>query len=359
MQNLSHVDSSELSPDMQARYHAGRLTRIDGFQTLRALSHALAAIGLPLEVFERDASLALGPLSASQRRHWCERSCRFLVYNEETEETQPEMPETFNALKTPVLVSISDQGPMNIPALDMISYKLRSHVVPLFDPFHRAWNDMKSSLRKAKLMRTFYGMSVIFNLNYGPGGTGAWMEKKRHVHRQMLAQMEVNSDFFMSYAEAICKERRWPPAESAHQQQELLDAFRSMETVRVKGPLMKLMRWFSYWTSNEFYKGELWMTKALLACGAADGCEDALLMPDPTLSPKEELRQLKMKHGSWAVAHALLTAKSFWENEVIVHVGRPTWTVFSHRASEVQTPEQAPRRFFCLTNLLDVFALLS
>ena len=79
-----------------------------------------------------------GPLSASQRRRWCPGTCRFLIYDEEAEETQPEMPETFNALKNPSLVSVNDQGPMNVPALDMISFKLRSHATFPTKPLPRA-----------------------------------------------------------------------------------------------------------------------------------------------------------------------------------------------------------------------------
>ena len=43
---------------------------------------------------------------------------------------------------------------------------------PIYDVYRRAWNDVKSALRHAKLCKTFLSMSVVFNLKYGPGGTG-------------------------------------------------------------------------------------------------------------------------------------------------------------------------------------------
>ena len=339
-----HLD--ELLPEVQELHYAGKSTRTESFLTLRSLSNSLAAIGLPLSVFTKDPELNVGPLGALESRQWNKKLQAFFVHNAATEQAVPELPASFRASAMPILVSISDQGPLNVPALDMLSYKLRAHVIVAWDPYHRAWNDLKDSLRKTGLFRTFLELAVVFNINYGPSGTGKWFERKAATLRQLLATSSPHAEPFLSFLPMIAKERRIAEPCTAEQRDAVWRDFAVMETVRQKGPLMKLMRWFSFWDCNRFYRGEIWFSKVLLSGGdinAADDRGSSPLRLDTTgsLSAKDQLRELKMRHGTWAVARSLITPASYWRNELIYALGRPVWSAFSKRAADVKTPQEA------------------
>ena len=155
VQNVAPAASDELDPELQVLHYSGKITRGEGYVTLRALSHALKSIGLPLEVFERDDRMVLGPLTSLQTRRWCSERCQHVVHDAVTDTTVAEIPVGFKASLFPLLVSVSDQGPLNVPGLDMLSYCTRCNIVVIYDIFHRAWNDLKDGLRRANLYKTF------------------------------------------------------------------------------------------------------------------------------------------------------------------------------------------------------------
>ena len=64
-----------------------------------------------------------------------------------------------------------------MPSLDMLQYRVGLMLVPLFDPYHRSWNDLKSALRFIGLFRTVLAYSMFFNVGYGPNGTKEWHQK--------------------------------------------------------------------------------------------------------------------------------------------------------------------------------------
>ena len=106
------------------------------------------------------------------------------------------------------------------------------------------------------------------------------------------------------------------------------------------------MRWFSYFECHDWYAGEVWFTKLLLSEG---GAPDAIFNPESVLpasleegamSHREELRQLKMKLGSWSLAPKLICPLSWWKNELLVGLGRPCWSDFALRAKNVKTAAQ-------------------
>ena len=340
---MSPVHVEELLPELQVMHTAGQTTRVDAFLTIRSLSHALRVLGLPLSVFQKDPDLCLGPLGPTQQRMWSDAEHAYKVADLAMETEGFEIPSTFDATEMPLLISVSDQGPLNLPPLDLLSYKLRAHVVVQYDPYHRAYNDLKDALRKSGLFRTFLEMSIIFNLNYGPGGTGRWLERKQQTLKEILRTGSPHKEPYLSYLIYAAKERRLQDPTSAASREQLWASMGGMTSAAQKGPVMKLMRWFSYWDCNVFYQGELWLTKILLMHGSAEEGE-ALDLDDRfcsgELPPREELRALKMKYGTWAVAKSLLTPQTYWRNELIFSVGRPVWSAFSSRAAQVKTPAQ-------------------
>lgn len=118
--------------------------------------------------------------------------------------------------------------------------------------------------------------------------------------------------------------------------------------MQVHGPTVKMMRWYSWFESTSWYSGELWLTKLILLHGSgvhnpAEGLDDTFESPDTVdknANPKEMLRQLKLKHGTWALAPRLITEESMWRRLLIFKIGGPSWTINSGRAKAALTPSQ-------------------
>ena len=92
-----------------------------------------------------------------------------------------------------MLTSVSDMGPCNLPSLDMLQYRNGLVLNALFDPFHRVWNDLKSSLKSGGLFRTVLEYAMFFNVASGPSGTKAW-HFKRQAHGKEFGRLHTASE---------------------------------------------------------------------------------------------------------------------------------------------------------------------
>ena len=66
IQNIQPVLQKELSEELRALASVGKVTRIEGFNELRALSHSLKAINKPLQHFMLPEDLHIQPLLAEE-----------------------------------------------------------------------------------------------------------------------------------------------------------------------------------------------------------------------------------------------------------------------------------------------------
>ena len=218
---------------------------------------------------------------------------------------------------------MSDVGPMNLPALDMLTYKAKLMIHAQFDPFHRCWNDLKLAYKHGpgQLWRTMLEYSLVYNINYGPAGTKAWWDRKKQCHQEFFLQNSPYSSIFLEYLPMIARELELPEEPSTAEELEAVwNRFGSMQSLEKAGPLVKLMRWFSFFESHTFYKGELFVTKMLMAFGKrAEDCvtEEHEAFPaqleNSTMNHKEEIRQLKLKYGCWSLAVKFISPESWWK----------------------------------------------
>ena len=107
IQNMKPVAKKEVSPDIQALGAKKQLTRIEGFNELKALSHSLIAVGMPFEEFflENVCWQKLGEFESRVFENGLWR-----VVNSRTGARKLQLPKNFDISKTPLLVSLSDQG---------------------------------------------------------------------------------------------------------------------------------------------------------------------------------------------------------------------------------------------------------
>lgn len=339
VQVLLPVATSEVSEELQQLSVKKKVTRVDGFNELRALAHALMAVSKTLDLFFLPDKLKWQPLSASQTRVYLHG--QYMILNKETKELQQQWPSDFKVSTQHILVSVSDMGAINRSVLDYVVHYLKMTCVMAFDSHHRSWNDVKASMRPAKLYKTFLSMAMVFNINYGPMSSKTWFNRKRHAMVEFAKFQSPHSGKFLAYMPHICAERGELEDGTQHQREAMFAAMQGMRTLQVHGPLTKLMRWWSWWECCEFNLGELWFTKLLMSSSTAENPseEPQLSIPEREgLTPQQELRELKIKHGGWALAPALIQEESMFQKALIFEVGRPLWTIYSAMSKNVQKP---------------------
>ncbi|CAE7304304.1 unnamed protein product [Symbiodinium sp. CCMP2592] len=172
------------------------------------------------------------------------------------------------------------------------------------------------------------------------------MAKKRQYAEEFRAKQTADGEIFLGYMPYICHEMGLPEPTSAEEREALFRTITSLHTLQQHGPLVKLMRWFSYFESHQFYAGEHFWTKMLIGEGGPpqQGIQpEAVLTPDilaGNLDDREELRQLKLKMGSWRLAPLLVTPWTWWKNELLVSMATPVWSCFTQKAQQLKLPHE-------------------
>lgn len=315
IQNMKPVQKCEICDEILKLSVENRITRVQGFNEIRAVSHSLKAIGMPLEKFKLPEEVLWRSLEGHEERVWQDGIC--FIKNTRTGQLQPQLPKEFNIHKTPLLVSVSDQGGINRAGLDYLVYKLNLGLHIQFDPFHRAWNDVKDCLKKSgDLWKTFLSFALLWNVNYGPFGSKQWHEQKQSKVKDILSGQAAHCEPFLSFLPWICKERHICEPTTPEGREAVLASLADLKSIKTLGPIVKLMRWFSWFQCEHFYSGENWCTKYIMLdkkhhVGQSSSCveascnfvkEDSSFNMPSNLSHKQELQQLKYKHGTYGLA---------------------------------------------------------
>ena len=347
IQNMKPVYRKEVDPEIQALGGMNKLTRIAGFSEIRSLSHSLNAIKMPLEKFKLPPNVLWWPLTPHQKRVF-KNGAWWVVDIDGKEYIQ--IPSDFCIETTPILVSVSDQGSLNRSGLDYLVHKLGLTILVAFDPFHRSWNDIKLCLKSSKgdLFKTLLSFSLLWNTNYGPFNSREWFQRKQQKLRDFLEYGSPHQEPFLSFIPFICQERQIPEPTTAQEREHIFASLSSMNNVRALGPVVKLMRWFSWFQSEQYFSGENWAMKFLMleteSRSVNDSTnfvrsEESMSLPSG-LTDKQELSQLKSKHGTWALAPLLVTPTSMFQKDLIALLVKPCWSAHSSMASKVLTPDQ-------------------
>ena len=355
IQNIKPVLKSEVDPSILALSAINKLTRVEGYNEIRALSHALKAINWPLEKFIFPEDLLWRQLEDFEERIW--EDGRFWVVNTRTQEKRLQIPPNFQIRSTPLLVSMSDQGGINRAGLDYLLYKLSLAIHVQFDPYHRGWNDVKQSLKNSKgdLFKCFLSFALLYNVNYGPSGSKEWFMRKQGLAQDIISSASAHEEPWLSFVPWVCKERNIAEPQSSEEREQLFNTIINMNSVRALGPVVKLMRWYSWWESEKYFEGECWATKFVMLwktknCSPTNVAnfvrpEDAVTIPSKGLTDKQELQQLKKQHGTWALAPLLITPASMFQKDIIKLIAQPSWTHHANRSKNILTTNQVA----CLT----------
>ena len=132
------------------------------------------------------------------------------IYNEETGSQVVEVPVDMDLGVVPCLLSISDQGPNNVAALSFLTLSSEALIVwTAFDPYHRAWNDVKNALKRSvcRGWRAVLQLTLVANLNYGPFGSSNWFYKKKSKLEDFMACNSIHSPAWTRYQHLMCQEQ--------------------------------------------------------------------------------------------------------------------------------------------------------
>lgn len=214
------------------------------------------------------------------------------------------------------------------------------------DFLHRAWNDIKLSLRRSLCngWRVVLEMTLVCNLNYGPYGSSSWFWKKKARLADFMSTETAFGPLWQKYLPKICAERRITEPSDPGEAQTMFDQLMELQNFTDKGPLIKLMRWFSWFESMVFYDGELQATKMVLEhaqAGAEEGSEKEVEEGPVAANAdhKQELNELKKRKGTWKLAPELICDRTLAVKDVILSVGKATWQTFAARARDLVSPE--------------------
>ena len=247
---------------------------------------------------------------------------------------------------------------MNQPGLDLLQYKLALNIHVMLDIYHRCWNDLKGAMKASSgaLFRVMLQFSIFYNVNYGPAGSRAWMQRKIQQTQEFMDRFTAFDKMFTDYVPLICEERGVPEPQSPEDLQRLFDEMKTLKTLHQHGPCVKLMRWFSFFESHQHFSGECWINKMIMSFNVHGGETDPALDETQTLLSEldsgnanlthaQELRQLKCKLGVWALAPRLVSGESMWKNKLLNTIAQPCWNCFATKAKTVKSPDEVQSEF--------------
>ena len=134
----------------------------------------------------------------------------------------------------------------------------------------------------------------------------------------------------------IARERRIREPQHEQDCEALFETLKHLQNFNTKGPLVKLMRWFSWFETACWWEGEYFATRMILEeMGAkTEGKEEAAELPNEE-DPQQELRELKKKQGTWKLAPQMVTNTTMCVKDIVLTVGKAAWKHHAARAREV------------------------
>ena len=346
-QQLSCTLISDLDDSLLPLVRSRKLKRLEGYKEIRGLSSSLASIGVSFKDFKVPAGLFCRPLKATETRLVGPDGTAYIVDGNSHSQPLPEIPLNLDLGGISALVSLSDQGPNNTSALNYISMGPHALMLwPIWDPYHRVWNDVKLGLKRSAMKgwKAVLEFTLLANLNYGPFGSGSWYFKKRSRLEDILATKDFSWEHFQNYVHLIAQERRLPEPSTAEDQMALFASLQDISSCNCKGPVVKLMRWFSFFEAMAFNEGDWNATKLLLEFeeGATVVSEKEVdETPVKEYSDhKTELQKLKKRKGTWKLAPTLITPANLVKKDILMSVIKECWKSFAARARDVVSPMQ-------------------
>ena len=350
-QSMQKVQMQDLSDSLIEEARQGKLARVEGFSEFRTFCSALKhSLNIDMTVFEVPQGLVLRALKPGELRLQGATGKYFIV-DRAKEVALPEIGIGINLSQLNIVVSISDQGPLNMSTLNYMVYGGQHMAFALWDPFHRTWNDIKSAMKRsiAGAWRCILELCILFNSNYGPFNTSQWYYQKRCLLDDFMKTVTLESPSWQKYEELICHERRQKVPSDKDDRLELLRNMGRLTNFTKKGPTAKLMRWFSLCECCLFWQHDFYATKMVLERQEgfqfeADGedlqCANAQVQTTPGVDHKQELAELKRRTGAFKLCPTFINKKNMALKEIFMSTCKASWKAHAERARTIKSPDQ-------------------
>lgn len=243
-----------------------------------------------------------------------------------------------------------------------------------YDWFHRGWNDVKLSAKKAMgyPWRCILQCVLLFNMNYSPFGTGAFFFKKQDVLQDYMSIKSRADPNFQACIFDICRERRQKEPETEEEEEKLWRSLAHMDNFQKKGDCVKLMRWMSFFEVAAQWRGDMWGTRLVLLSdpdaggsvkveaklAAVEEKIDGQKAEQTKLDAQKELNHLKKVTGVWKLAPRMVTQRNVTTLDMLLLVCKSTWKAHANRAKHMVQPEQVlQHNLSCSNNMAWAFEL--
>ena len=146
----------------------------------------------------------------------------------------------------PTLVLHLDEGSPAFCMLWFLIYSKKLRFVGVRDIFHREWNDTRLCLGDSDMWWVVLLTTVVYNLPYGPWESLAWWGKITAAAQDYMTRAGSNSPLFTVLYENICKDMGIVPVDTPEHRDEMFNFMEFSRAFTVKGPQVRLRRWFSW-----------------------------------------------------------------------------------------------------------------
>ena len=112
----------------------------------------------------------------------------------------------YNNVIPPVMTLCLDEGS---PAYSMCWYLLGHEdlrMIPIRDPYHREWNDLRLAISAAGLWHVVLMMTIVYNMPFGPWDSGSWFEKITSMAEEMVLSLGPSNPLWKTLYESVCKD---------------------------------------------------------------------------------------------------------------------------------------------------------
>ena len=278
----------------------------------------------------------------------------WIIVDRRTNRQRPVMP---TGAKLPLLVVHLDQCSIGRSAMFFASQRRSLLLAPQWDIFHRCWNDVLGSAANVSgLRRAILFLTTICNIPYGPWSESTFFQSRRDFFKKFISSSTVDAEWFQASADEIARDRGRRPPRDRDSLCEVFQLCAETEFVQRKGPQVKMMRWFTLFSSlqdllpNWALLREAYTHYHMLFHSRDDGASIDALRPDGDTAAandyRRELKELRSKSGNTlSLGARLMTAELKRDALIMTAVVRSYWVEFNG-AAEVKTSPKANRAYF-------------
>ena len=242
---LKHRDVAEL------RVHDKLARQCSYMHSKTFVAQVEALTGRKFDWFKLPPNVILRPVGVGEIRVILPSGEAAVCIEETGDVVHIAMPSLMVNHPFPCLTSLTDRSGILSSLLHHLAHV--GFLVPFFFGFvHALFNDMKLSARHSSGGRSWNSVTSllpVYNMNYGPFGSGVWFTTKVEHLKQFMASHSWGHPKFQAVVEDFGRSMRMP-FRTELDQQNLFTAMADMASLNEKGPTMKLSRWGSIHESH-------------------------------------------------------------------------------------------------------------